>query len=152
MESRQRHGRVPALGGADDAVAVGSQTLVGGEPGGSSSARTFSHCLLPSCSQLVYMLHAPPAGAATEMPVPASVLKAPAPTQLLTSGPALNASSRMTACGPPRLKATGMSRPMAADGTINISTVAAVAWGADNRLTAVTATRSVRSAITPRLI
>ena len=29
--------------------------------------------MLPSCSQLVYMLQAPPAGAATEMPLPARV-------------------------------------------------------------------------------
>jgi hypothetical protein len=53
----------------------------------------------------------------------------PAVTQLLTSGAALNASSRTTACGPPAWKATGMSRPMAADGTISISTAAALATG-----------------------
>lgn len=54
-----------------------------------------SHCLLPSCSQLVYMLNAPPAGATTEMPLPANVFIAlPAVTQLLTSGAALAASSR----------------------------------------------------------
>ena len=68
------------------------------------------------------MLYAPPAGAATEIPLPASVFIAlPAVTQLLTSGPASKASSRYTACGPPAMKATGMSRPIAADGTIRVS-------------------------------
>src|SRR5262249_17307329 len=63
-----------------------------------------------------------PAGATTEIPLPASVFIAlPAVTQLLTSGAALNASSRNTACGPPPMKATGMSRPIAADGTIRDS-------------------------------
>ena len=56
------------------------------------------------------------------MPLPARVFIAlPAVTQLLTSGAALNASSRYTACGPPCRKATGMSRPIAADGTISDS-------------------------------
>ena len=62
------------------------------------------------------------AGAATEIPLPASVFIAlPAVTQLLTSGPASKASSRYTACGPPAMKATGISRPIAADGTIRVS-------------------------------
>ena len=62
---------------------------------GNSLERNVSHCLPPSCSQLVYMLKAPPAGAATEIPLPASVFIAlPAVTQLLTSGAALNASNR----------------------------------------------------------
>src|SRR3954471_22290456 len=108
----------------------GARPLLAASQSGSSSARKVSHCLLPSCSQLVYMLHAPPAGTATETPLPASVLNAPAPTQLLTSGPALKASSRITACGPPAWKATGMSRPIAADGTISISTPSALATGA----------------------
>src|SRR5829696_6435595 len=108
----------------------GARPLLAASQAGSSSARKVSHCLLPSCSQLVYMLHAPPAGAATETPFPASVLNAPEPTQLLTSGPALKASSRTTAWGPPPWKATGMSRPMAADGTISISTPSALAIGA----------------------
>ena len=70
------------------------------------------------------------AGAATEMPCPPSVAIAlPAVTQLLTSGAALKASSRTTACGPPPENATGMSRPIAADGTISIST-SALAVGA----------------------
>ena len=89
---------------------------------GSSVDRNVSHCLLPSRSQLVYMLKAPPAGAATEIPLPANVFIAlPAVTQLLTSGAALKASSRYTACGPPARKATGMSRPMAAEGTMSVS-------------------------------
>jgi hypothetical protein len=76
------------------------------------------------------MLHAPLAGAAIEMPCPPSVFIAlPAVTQLLTSGAALKASSSTTACGPPPEKATGMSRPIAADGTISIST-SALAVGA----------------------
>ena len=53
----------------------------------------------------------------------------PAVTQLLTSGAALNASSRYTACGPPAMKATGMSRPIAADGTISYSTAGAAFAG-----------------------
>src|SRR6516165_6972467 len=60
------------------------------------------------------------------MPLPARVFIAlPAVTQLLTSGAALNASSRYTACGPPPIKATGMSRPIAADGTIRDSMLGA---------------------------
>src|ERR1700754_2537823 len=56
------------------------------------------------------------------MPFPASVSMAfPAVTQLLTPGAALNASSRYTACGPPAIKVTGMSRPIAPDGTIRDS-------------------------------
>src|SRR5258705_5691007 len=64
------------------------------------------------------------------MPLPARVFIAfPAVTQLLTSGAALNASSSTTMCGPPAWKATGISRPIAADGTISVST-AALAVGA----------------------
>src|SRR4029079_18196788 len=79
----------------------GARALLAASQYGRASSKEGSHRLLPSCSQLVYMLQAPPAGAATEMPLPASVLNAPAPTQLLTSGPALNASSSTTAGGPP---------------------------------------------------
>src|SRR5262249_2876922 len=108
----------------------GARPLLAAIQSGSSSARKVSHCRLPSCSQLVYMLQAPLAGAATEMPLPASVFIAPpAVTQLLTSGPALNASSSTTMCGPPPMNATGMSRPIAADGTISVST-SALAFGA----------------------
>src|SRR5271167_3135446 len=106
----------------------GARPLLAASQSGSSLDRKVSHCLLPSCSQLVYMLYAPPAGAATEIPLPASVFIAlPAVTQLLTSGAASKASSRYTACGPPARKATGMSRPIAADGTIRLSTAAALA-------------------------
>lgn len=71
------------------------QPLLAASQSGSSLDRKVSHCLLPSCSQLVYMLHAPPAGATTEMPLPPRVFIAlPAVTQLLTSGAALKASSR----------------------------------------------------------
>src|ERR1700758_5613886 len=74
------------------------------------------------------MLSAPLAGPTTDMPLPASVFIAfPAVTQLLTGSPALNASSSTTACGPPPINATGMSRPTAADGTIRYSTPAALA-------------------------
>ncbi len=74
------------------------------------------------------MLQAPPAGATTEMPLsPSAPIALPAVTQLLTSGAALNASSRYTACGPPPWKATGMSRPIAPDGTISVSYGAALA-------------------------
>src|ERR1700744_847911 len=73
----------------------GARPLLAASQSGNSLDRKVSHCLLPSCSQLVYMLKAPPAGAATEMPLPASVFIAfPAVTQLLTSGAPLNASSR----------------------------------------------------------
>src|ERR1700758_4369181 len=62
------------------------------------------------------------------MPLPARVVIAlPGFTQLLTASPALNASRRYTACGPPPRNATGMSRPIAADGTVRYSTPAAVA-------------------------
>ncbi len=58
--------------------------------------------------------------------MPARVdIACPALTQLLTSGAALNASSRNTACGPPPWNATGMSRPIAAEGTIRCSTPSA---------------------------
>ena len=61
-------------------------------------------------------------GATTEIPLPARVFIAlPAVTQPLTSGAASKGSSRNTACGPPAKKATGMSRPIAADGTIRLS-------------------------------
>src|ERR1700760_1847958 len=100
----------------------GARPLLAASQSGSSCDRKGSHCLLPSRSQLVYMLKAPPAGAATEMPLPASVLKPlPAVAQLLTSGAALKASSRYTACGPPAMNCTGMSRPIAAEGTISVS-------------------------------
>src|SRR5271165_79838 len=80
----------------------GARPRLAASQSGSSLDRKVSHCLLPSCSQLVYMLYAPPAGAATEIPLPARVFIAlPAVTQLLTSGPASKASSRYTACGPP---------------------------------------------------
>src|SRR3984957_6550360 len=106
----------------------GARPLLAASQSGSSVDRNVSHCLLPSRSQLVYMLKAPPAGAATEIPLPANVFIAlPAVTQLLTSGPASKASSRYTACGPPAMKVTGMSRPIAADGTIRFSTAAALA-------------------------
>src|SRR5271154_7018291 len=60
------------------------------------------------------------------MPLPPSVFIAlPAVTQLLTSGAALNASRRYTEWGPPPIKVTGMSRPIAADGTISDSTLPA---------------------------
>src|SRR6201992_4070471 len=73
----------------------GARPLLAASQSGSSCERKVSHCLLPSRSQLVYMLNAPPAGAATETPLPARVLKAlPAVAQLLTSGAALKASSR----------------------------------------------------------
>jgi type IV pilus assembly protein PilQ len=69
-----------------------------------------------------------PAGAATESPRPPRVpIALPKVTQLLTSGAALKASSSTTACGPPPWKATGMSRPIALDGTIRYSTPAAAA-------------------------
>src|ERR1700744_1512981 len=56
------------------------------------------------------------------MPLPARVLNPlPAVTQLLTSGPALNPSNRYAACGPPARKATGMSRPIAGEGTNGLS-------------------------------
>src|ERR1700684_4508195 len=56
------------------------------------------------------------------MPLPARVLNPlPAVTQLLTSGAALNPSSRYAACGPPPKKATGISRPIDGDGTIKLS-------------------------------
>src|SRR5690606_3203870 len=101
----------------------GASPLLAASQSGSSFARNVSHCLLPSFSQLVYRLQAPPAGATTEMPLPASVFIAlPTVTQLLTSGAALNASSSTTACGPPAMNDTGMSRPIAADGTISCST------------------------------
>ena len=65
----------------------GARPLLAASQSGNSVDRNVSHCLLPSCSQLVYMLNAPPAGAATEIPLPASVFIAlPAVTQLLTSG------------------------------------------------------------------
>ena len=106
----------------------GARPLLAASQFGSSSARKVSHCLEPSCSQLVYMLHAPPAGATTEMPLPARVLIAlPAVTQLLTSGAPLNASRSTTACGPPPWNATGIARPIAADGTMSISTPCACA-------------------------
>ncbi|GAC1399411.1 MAG: hypothetical protein NVSMB60_11610 [Mycobacterium sp.] len=47
-------------------------------------------------------------------------------------------------CGPPPEKATGMSRPIAADGTINISAPAALAPGAA-ALQSPTASTSVKS-------
>src|SRR3984957_19889349 len=104
----------------------GARPLLAASQSGNSCDRNVSHCLLPSRSQLVYMLKAPPAGAATEIPLPANVFIAlPAVTQLLTSGAALKASSRYTACGPPARKATGMSRPIAAEGTISVSYPAA---------------------------
>src|ERR1700729_3329641 len=104
----------------------GARPLLAASQSGSSLDRNVSHCLLPSRSQLVYMLKAPPAGAATEIPLPANVFIAlPAVTQLLTSGAALKASSRYTACGPPARKATGMSRPIAAEGTMSVSEPAA---------------------------
>src|ERR1700722_11455323 len=60
------------------------------------------------------------------MPLPARVLNPlPAVTQLLTSGPALKPSNRYAACGPPARKATGMSRPIAGDGTNRLSKPAA---------------------------
>src|SRR5271170_6376920 len=60
------------------------------------------------------------------MPLPARALNPlPAVTQLLTSGAALNPSNRYAACGPPARKATGMSRPIDADGTIRLSNPAA---------------------------
>src|SRR3984957_17998025 len=106
----------------------GARPLLADSQLGSSWDRKVSHCLLPSCSQLVYMLNAPPAGATTEIPLPARVFIAlPAVTQLLTSGGPLNGSSRYTACGPPAMNATGMSRPMAPDGTIRDSNPAAFA-------------------------
>ena len=94
------------------------------------------------------MLYAPPAGAATEMPLPASVVNAaPAVTQLLTSGAALNASSRYTACGPPAKNATGMSRPIAADGTCRYSMGgSAFASAAVQRHRASATTSTMRSA------
>ena len=86
------------------------------------------------------------------MPWPASVFIAlPAVTQLLTSGAALKASSRTTACGPPPENATGISRPIAAEGTISISTsalaVGAMEVPAVHRPAATTTVRIVR--ITP---
>ncbi len=80
----------------------------------------------------------------------------PAVTQLLTSGAALNASSRYTACGPPAWKLTGMSRPIAADGTISCSTPSAWAGAAGTATTprpsATTTAPSVRSRNVPALI
>ena len=122
---------VPPWDAPTMACPPGARPLLAASQSGSSAARNVSHCLLPSCSQFVYRLNAPPAGATTDMPLPASVFIAlPAVTQLLTSGPALKASSRKTACGPPARKATGMSRPIAADGTIRYSTPSARAIGA----------------------
>lgn len=72
----------------------GAKPLLAASQSGSSRDRNVAHCLLPSDSQSVYMLHALPAGAATEMPLPASVLIAlPDVTQLLISGAASNALS-----------------------------------------------------------
>src|ERR1700728_273593 len=66
------------------------------------------------------------------MPLPARVLNPlPAVTQLLTSGPALNPSSRYAACGPPARKATGILRPIDGDGTIRLSKPAAFAAPVD---------------------
>lgn len=111
-------------------MATGAKPRLAASQSGSSADKKVSHCLPPSCSQLVYMLYAPPAGATTEIPLPANVFIAlPAVTQLLTSGPALKASSRYTACGPPARKATGMSRPIEGDGTIRFSYGAALAVG-----------------------
>src|SRR6478736_3355066 len=130
---------------------LGASPLLAAIQSGSSSARKVSHCRPPSCSQLVYMLHAPPAGAATEMPLPARVFIAlPAVTQLLTSGPALNASSSTTMCGPPAWEATGMSRPIAADGTISVST-AALAVGAAAVHSPVASTTVMIARINPRI-
>src|ERR1700736_50413 len=124
---------------------LGASPLLAASQSGSSLARKVSHCLLPSCSQSVYMLQAPPAGAATEMPLPASVFIAlPAVTQLLTSGPALKASSSTTMCGPPPENATGMSRPIAAEGTISISTPVALAWAVFHRHSPNNATNAAR--------
>src|ERR1700733_15269202 len=62
------------------------------------------------------------------MLLPARMLNPlPAVAQLLTSGPALNPSSRYAACGPPARKATGMSRPIDGDGTNRLSKPAALA-------------------------
>ena len=84
---------------------------------------------------------------------PRVAIALPAVTQLLTSGAALNASSRTTACGPPPENATGISRPIAADGTISISTsalaVGAMDVPAPQSPAASTTVRIVR--ITPRI-
>src|ERR1700751_5435043 len=86
------------------------------------------------------------------MPWPPSVFTAlPAVTQLLTSGAALNPSSRYAAGGPPARKATGMSRPIDADGTIRFSTPAAFALPADPE-SSVAADHPVVNAMTQSLI
>src|SRR5664279_5673496 len=47
----------------------GARPLLTVSQSGSSLDRKVSHWRLPSCSQSVYMLHAPPAGATTEIPL-----------------------------------------------------------------------------------
>src|SRR2546430_14532932 len=70
------------------------------------------------------------------MPLPARVLNPlPAVAQLLTSGAALNPSNRYAACRPPARKATGMSRPIDAEGTSRLSKPAAFAVPAEPEIT-----------------
>ena len=125
-EGGERHGGVTTLRGTDDTVPARRQSSVGRQP-----VREFIRQeRIPLLASVLVPIgiHTVTATSGRDHrdTLPPSVFIAlPAVTQLLTSGAALNASRRYTACGPPPIKATGMSRPIAADGTIRDSTGAA---------------------------
>ncbi len=129
MERDQRRRRVTALGDTDNAVPARRQALVGGQPvrqlAGQECLPLLAAVLLPvgvhAVGATCWRHHRNPfAGKGVE-----PVARSHPVADILV--PALNPSNRYAACGPPARKATGMSRPIDADGTIRLSKPAAFA-------------------------
>ena len=130
MEGGHHQRAGATLRGADDAVAAGRQALVGGQP--VRAARRKGRSPTAGCRPVPSWCRGSrrhPRVRPPRCPCRRACSSRCRPSSLLTSGAALNASSRNTAWGPPAWKATGMSRPIAADGTISNSTPSALAVG-----------------------